>query len=225
LTNIKCVFWGVPVSAATATNAGQYRDSFEVVIAGKLPTQSVLKKLIKVTGSNGYNAITAPPTVPGWTSPLPWSGAPNCPSDPAGGYSTYIGSKFFSFGVGPGQIQYFSSSVCVATCSAQTTYNFAHPPADGKNPTVCNHVVAYVLNDNYGVAQGMYCTMYTESWDPSYGTVTQTAYQGGEWSIGSAYAYTNATYSATYDPICAGSSCAQGSYIGGNCGGWGAGTC
>jgi hypothetical protein len=36
-TNIKCVFWGVPVSSATATNSGQYRDSFQVVIAGTFP--------------------------------------------------------------------------------------------------------------------------------------------------------------------------------------------
>lgn len=33
-TNIKCTLWGSPVSAATATNEGQYRDQFEVVIAG-----------------------------------------------------------------------------------------------------------------------------------------------------------------------------------------------
>lgn len=40
LTNIKCVFWGVPVSKATATNDGQYRDSFQVVIAGEFfPSQ------------------------------------------------------------------------------------------------------------------------------------------------------------------------------------------
>jgi hypothetical protein len=34
LTNIKCVFWGAPISDKTATNDGQYRDSFHVVIAG-----------------------------------------------------------------------------------------------------------------------------------------------------------------------------------------------
>jgi hypothetical protein len=36
LTDIKCVFWGVPISSATATNQGHYRDEFEVVIAGML---------------------------------------------------------------------------------------------------------------------------------------------------------------------------------------------
>lgn len=33
-TNIKCTLWGSPVSAATATNNGQYREQFHVVIAG-----------------------------------------------------------------------------------------------------------------------------------------------------------------------------------------------
>lgn len=39
VTNIKCSLWSVPVSTATATNVGEKRDSFQVVIAG----------------SNGYN--------------------------------------------------------------------------------------------------------------------------------------------------------------------------
>ncbi|TVY76041.1 hypothetical protein LSUE1_G005481 [Lachnellula suecica] len=185
LTNIKCVFWGVPSSspAQTATTSSPHR-----------------------------------PPPPGWSGPTPWPGAPNCPSDPTSSDTTYIGSLFFSFGVAPGQVQYFSTGVCVAACSAQTSYNFAHPPA-GKNPTVCNHVVAYQLNNAAGVAHGMYCAMYTESWDASYGTVKQSASVGGEWTVGAAYAYTNATYAASYQAI------TPGGYQGGNCGGWGAGTC
>lgn len=34
LTNIKCVKWGVKVNSDTATNTGQWRDSFQVVISG-----------------------------------------------------------------------------------------------------------------------------------------------------------------------------------------------
>jgi hypothetical protein len=34
VTNIKCVRWGIQIQAETATNSGQWRDSFEVVIAG-----------------------------------------------------------------------------------------------------------------------------------------------------------------------------------------------
>ncbi|PVH75690.1 hypothetical protein DL98DRAFT_498038 [Cadophora sp. DSE1049] len=39
VTNIKCILWGNAVSNETATNAGQSRNSFQVVVAG----------------SNGYN--------------------------------------------------------------------------------------------------------------------------------------------------------------------------
>lgn len=74
--------------------------------------------------------------------------------------------KYFSFGIGPGRIQYFSSTVCVPACSAQKAYNFADPYPN-KNPTVYNYVVAYMLSNNCGVAQGMYCAMFMESWDPS----------------------------------------------------------
>jgi hypothetical protein len=31
-TNYKCTLWGAPVSAGEATNTGQWRDSFQVVI-------------------------------------------------------------------------------------------------------------------------------------------------------------------------------------------------
>ncbi|KAH7372156.1 hypothetical protein BKA64DRAFT_767871 [Cadophora sp. MPI-SDFR-AT-0126] len=39
VTNIKCILWGNALTDETATNAGQFRNSFQVVIAG----------------SNGYN--------------------------------------------------------------------------------------------------------------------------------------------------------------------------
>ncbi|KAG4427485.1 hypothetical protein IFR05_017030, partial [Cadophora sp. M221] len=39
VTNIKCILWGGAVSNATATNNGQFRNKFQVVVAG----------------SNGYN--------------------------------------------------------------------------------------------------------------------------------------------------------------------------
>lgn len=44
---IKCVFWGGPVNSGNANNYGQYRNQFQVLIAG----------------SNGYmnNTIVSPP--------------------------------------------------------------------------------------------------------------------------------------------------------------------
>jgi hypothetical protein len=175
------------------------------------------------TGSNGYNLVASPPSFPGFSGPVSWPGAPSCPVDPTGGYTTYFGSKYFSFGLLPGQIQYFNTGVCVAACSAETSYNLAHPPATG-HPKVCNHVVSYVVHDPFAQPQGIYCAFFTESWDASYGTFDASFYQGGEWSFGEAYAYTNATYSATYPAICTGSNCNK-KYFGGNCGGWGPNTC
>jgi len=46
------VFWGVPLDSQTAVNSGQWRDQFQVVIAG----------------SNAYNKI--PDTPAGYTTPL-----------------------------------------------------------------------------------------------------------------------------------------------------------
>ena len=34
ITNIKCTLWGSQVDGDAATNTGQYRDNFQVVIAG-----------------------------------------------------------------------------------------------------------------------------------------------------------------------------------------------
>lgn len=49
VTMIKCVFWGGPVSTENALNSGQYRDNFQVVIAG----------------SNGYTNNSIAP-IPGY---------------------------------------------------------------------------------------------------------------------------------------------------------------
>lgn len=201
VTNIKCVFWGVPVSKSTATNVGQYRDEFHVVIAG----------------SNGYNAIPTPPSIPGFTSGQAFSGQLNIPLDPTTNSNTYIGAKFFSFGTSTTQTQYFSTEICVRACADQTTYNFAYPTSSG-HPTVCNQVVGHSLSKN-GVPYGMYCAFYSESWDSSYGTTTFVQKAGDSWAVGSVYSYINSTYAAHYSAI------SPGGYKGGNCGGFGAGSC
>lgn len=201
LTNIKCSFWGVPVSPETAVNAGQWRDSFEVVISG----------------SNGYNIIPSPPSCDGYVGPTPFNGALNAPVDPITHRSTYIGSKFFSFGTGINQIQTFDPTVCTSACTAQTAYDYAH--STSKFPSVCNQVVAYILNNAF-LPQGIYCAMYNEEWHSLHATVTG---YGSGWTVGNAYSYVNSTYAATYDPICSVNGCSKNSYKGGNCGGWGRG--
>lgn len=71
-TNIKCTLWGSPVTAESATNKGQWRRDFHVVI----------------TGSNGYSKNNPPDAQSGFTGPTEFGGAINAPN-------SYIGQKFF----------------------------------------------------------------------------------------------------------------------------------
>ena len=98
-TNIKCVFWGGPVTSDNANNAGQWRDQFQVVIAG----------------SNGYvNKTIAPAS--GYNSPTYFGNvAVDAPVD-CNGESTALGSKIFTGGV-------FDARLCAAACDAQSATN------------------------------------------------------------------------------------------------------
>ncbi|APA11511.1 hypothetical protein sscle_08g062810 [Sclerotinia sclerotiorum 1980 UF-70] len=200
-TNYKCVKWGVQIQAATATNVGQWRQDFHVVIAG----------------SNGYNKNAAPAPADGYTGPVALGGAINAPLDPVTHTDTYMGYKFFSFD----DVQTYANGVvaCTAACTAQTKYNAEHPPPTG-NPSVCNQFVVYVLSDE-NKPQGIYCSMYTEEWASVYAT-NVGQYRGSDyWSVSQAYTYTNASYAAKYEPICDVAGCPGGSYSGGNYGGYG----
>lgn len=97
-TVIKCVYYGGPVTAASATNDGQWRLDFQVVIAG----------------SNGYvnNSIATPA---GYQAPVFLGDAAiNAPSD-CNNQDTYMGVKIFTTGV-------FDIGKCAAACSSQCKY-------------------------------------------------------------------------------------------------------
>lgn len=112
-TMIKCVYWGGPVTLDNAKNYGQYRDSFQVVIAG----------------SNGYtnNEIITPP---GYTSPMFLDkSAINAPLD-SYGFDSYMGVAMFNSGP-------FDIKLCADACSMKSQYALAHPPIDGTPVTTC----------------------------------------------------------------------------------------
>jgi hypothetical protein len=179
---------------------------------------SIDKFQVVISGSNGYNKDGTPGAQVGFSGPVGLGGAINAPNDPITNTNTYMGYKFFSFS----QVQTYSNGVsaCTAACTAQTAYNSRHPPAPPAKPSVCNQVVVYVLSDE-NQPQGIYCAMYTEQWALNYAT-NYGQYRGGDyWSVSQAYAYTNATYAAKYQPICAIGGCPSNSYRGGNCGGYG----
>lgn len=142
--NIKCSFWGGPLTLGSAKNTGQWRNQFHVVIAG----------------SNAYVNSNIP-SVPGY-APVQSLGAAaiNAERD-CNGVDTYMGYKLFTNTP-------FDVKLCAAACDAETAYNVAHPPSSGK-PRKCNFWNTYLLDRN-GESQGQYCSMYTEQHANSFAT-------------------------------------------------------
>ena len=162
-TNIKCTLWGSGVTPETAKNEGQYRTDFHVVIAG----------------SNGYTKDNPPSPIDGYTGPTRFGGAINAPLDSAG-KNTYMGVKYF-----PGL---YDAGKCAAACSANTAYNSRHPRADGTYD-VCKFFNAYLLSKN-NVADGTYCSLYTQTWGKPYDT-NFGQYRGSDYySVSSSYGFT-----------------------------------
>ena len=61
-TNFKCTLWGVPVSQSQATNTGQWRDSFHVVIAasnGSLPSKTAGPKALGSKSADSWTGFTS----------------------------------------------------------------------------------------------------------------------------------------------------------------------
>jgi len=109
-----------------------------------------------IAGSNAYvnNIVTTPP---GYTAPYFANNASiNAPLD-CNGQDTYLGEwirsvvrkeqtntlqgyKLFADGAP------FNIQRCAAACTAQTDYNFAHPPAAPANPKACTFFDTYILS-------------------------------------------------------------------------------
>jgi hypothetical protein len=114
-----------------------------------------------------YNKIPyTPPTCTNFTAPVNLPGAIFAPNDPTTGKDTYMGMKTFTGNA-------YDPCQCAAACQAQSAYDGRHPRADGTFD-VCNYFNSYVLNENT-IPQGMVCSFYTRTWDPSYATNT------GQW--------------------------------------------
>ncbi|RMZ16858.1 hypothetical protein D0860_00786 [Hortaea werneckii] len=167
---IKCVYWGGPVTEASATNVGQYRRDFHVVIAG----------------SNGYvNKSIATPD--GYQPPVALGNAAiNAPLD-CNNKDTYMGVKIFTKGP-------FDAGLCAAACTAQSKYNLAHPPKNGVAQT-CHFFNTYILYKN-SQSVGQYCSLYSETWPASFAT-NKGQYRGNDhYTIGQSFAFSNTTANA-----------------------------
>lgn len=173
-TVIKCVYYGGPVAANSATNTGQYQDDFQVVIAG----------------SNAYvnNSIASPA---GYQGAVPLGNAAiNAPND-CNGKNTYMGVKIFTSGA-------FDAGLCAAACTATSVYDRAHPPKSGI-PQTCQFFNTYVLY-NGTQSVGQYCAMYNETWPASYATNVGQWRGANHYTIGYSYAFSNTT-GATDVPV------------------------
>ncbi|KAI6791944.1 glycoside hydrolase [Hortaea werneckii] len=167
-TNIKCVFSGGPVTKDNALNTGQFRNQFQVVIAG----------------SNGYvsNSVASPA---GYGPAIPLGNAAiNAPYDKYG-FDSYMGSAIFTSGP-------FNVQLCADACSMKSAYNKAHPPTDGSPVQTCQFFNTYILYMNGpSNPQGQYCAMYSESWPASYAT-NKGQYRGSDhFTIQYSFAYSN----------------------------------
>ncbi|KAH7064002.1 hypothetical protein BKA63DRAFT_428179 [Paraphoma chrysanthemicola] len=159
ITNVKCSIYGYPVSQGTATNKGQYREKFRVVIVG----------------SNGYSKLNPvckdAPTIASFDAPTNLDAAINAPLIKKNGkdYDTYNGMVLFNDFP-------FDPALCAAACQAQTEYDKKNLVDSNGEYKPCNFFTSYVLTKN-GVPLGTYCALYTQSWDKSY--AVNTGYTSG----------------------------------------------
>ncbi|KAI1336866.1 hypothetical protein F5Y15DRAFT_392442 [Xylariaceae sp. FL0016] len=166
ITNYKCSLWGSGVEAAAATNMGQSRGSFEVV----------------VTGSNGYTkaGTTTPATPPNWTKPQSCSGSLH--HHP----STCIGETIFK---GP-----FDVSLCAAYADKQNQVNAATGYFGkfwnyfGYNRGKCNFFNAAMVKQD-GKPVGTYCKLFSQQYEPAKATYKGGVSAGASWSFETSFSF------------------------------------
>ncbi|KAF2737647.1 hypothetical protein EJ04DRAFT_487589 [Polyplosphaeria fusca] len=161
-TVIRCDFWGSPINAAGATNIGQWRNDFHIVIAG----------------SNGYVKTTVD-NVPGYKGTFAYDKAIQAPSD-CNGRDTYITQKYFGDG------KPFDAARCAAACEAETQFNIDHL----NSRSICRFFNTYIMYKN-GQSQGQYCALYNTTWDGSYATNDGQWRGNDHWTVGYSQFFSN----------------------------------
>lgn len=166
-----CTLWGSSVNSSTATNYGQYRESFHV----------------EITASNGYDKTPAvvAPSCSGWQAPQkcgPAADGSLAHSHP----STAMGSHFF-----PGP---YDPTQCAAYAQAQNLEN-----AGGSSlllwalslitsPLNCKFFNAYMLKQD-GAAMGTMCVLFDTQYPTSQATYTPGWANGHYYSVESSWSY------------------------------------
>lgn len=176
-TVIKCVYYGGPATASSATNAGQWRRDFNVVIAGS--NAYVNEWISTPAGYTGPNALG--------------QAAINAPLD-CNGDDTYLTFKTFTSGP-------FDAAKCAAACTAESQWARANPPSDGSEPRTCQFFNTYLLYKN-GKSVAQYCSLYTQSWPRSFATNRGYEWAGDQYTIDYSYSFSNGTAGADHPEGC-----------------------
>ncbi|KAF7193370.1 hypothetical protein HII31_05349 [Pseudocercospora fuligena] len=163
VSNYKCALWGSSISRETATNTGQYRDQFQVVI----------------TASNGYDKTnwTIPSPVDSFTQAANLSGK----AITLAKNSYYLGAEYF-----PGP---YDPQLCGYYATAQTAANRADAKAKGLSTyQPCNLFNAYTVYKNKA-AQGTYCSLFNKVVGAEAAGAAGTYYNGDLYEVGVSYTY------------------------------------
>ncbi|KAK6003345.1 hypothetical protein QM012_001190 [Aureobasidium pullulans] len=176
---IKCALYSMPQTNCTATNKGQWRGSFHVL----------------VTGSNGYNKAAAPKTPAGYSlQSLP--AAVNAPV-----YDDVGQWRFIQ----PVYLNSYDPALCAAACDKQTAWDKSQA-TDDCNYKTCVYANMYILSQD-GIPKTVVCALYTEVTDPSYATNYGYSTDTDSFQVSNSIALTNTTaVSAGYPQLCAASS-------------------
>ena len=137
--------------------------------------------LQRLNSPPAYSKVAPPSAIDGYDGPTSLGGAINAPLD--NGKNTYLGYQFFPFS----QSQGYDPQTCADACNVQTTYNKKHPESDGSYNT-CVFFNAYVLSQN-AIPQGLYCSLYSKPWAPSYATNTGQYRGNDRYTISQSYSY------------------------------------
>lgn len=172
MTSYKCTLWGSNLDASTATNAGQWREEFQVVI----------------TASDGYDKTNVTvPTTPTGTScnGAGWNPATSCNGKAISAAQYWMGSKFF-----PGP---YNPQLCGDYAIAQNFQNKNAAVAKGLHSyTPCNMFNAYYLHKN-NQPYGTYCALYDTDVSVSKATYTGGNSGSDNYSCRQSYKYTLST--------------------------------
>ncbi|KAI4717850.1 hypothetical protein E4T48_05939 [Aureobasidium sp. EXF-10727] len=176
---IKCSLYSMPQTNCTATNKGQWRGQFHVL----------------VTGSNGYNKAAAPKAPAGYSlQTLP--AAVNAPVYDSAGQWRFIQPVYLSS---------YDPALCAAACDKQTAWDKSQA-TDSCNYKTCVYANMYILSQD-GIPKTVVCALYTDVTDPKYADNYGYSTDTDSYQVSNSIALTNTTaVKAGYPQVCAASS-------------------